>query len=339
MADHHIQPDDRCLLVELRRGSTLIGILPLVRRVLTVLGQRVRLLAPLSEEYNTHSDVLLASADDESASALVAALVGLDERWDCFRMARLLRENPLVAPLRRAFDAAGCLQGEREGPSAYVLDLPRSFDEYLAGRSAKFRNHLKRVTRKLQAAGDLRVCRLAPGDSFDAAYDALLQVERASWKHGHGTAITAVTRQAGFYRDLARVARAAGRAHLQWLTIDGRPVAYNLGYLTPGGYHYLKTSYDQQWRPLGPSTFLRTRLIEELIAAGVARFDFPGDPYEWESQWTRTTRPRTVLTVYPPTLRGRALAAAEWLRHRRGAKPGLTHVDPRAQRPPGEASP
>lgn len=188
MASHHVKEDDRCFLLRLHRGGTLVGIVPLIRRVMKVMGQRVGLLLPLSEQYNTHSDLLLASPDDECVSALVSALFRLDVRWDCFRIARLLEENPLVPALRRALSAGGHVHGVREGLPAYVLDLPSSFDQYLACRSAKCRNHLKRITRKLHEAGDVQERRLEHGDGFDAAFGtmggAVAAAELAVEKYG-----------------------------------------------------------------------------------------------------------------------------------------------------------
>ena len=333
MARHHARPDDSCVVIQLRRGGTLVGVVPLVRRLTAARGVKVRLLQPLSEYYNTHSDLLLASSDGESVSAFTAALCALDIRWDCFRMARLLEDNPLAESLRHTLGDGGVRCQLRNGVPAYVLDLPDSFDAYLAARSAKFRNHLKRTTRKVHDR-DAAVHHLEPGGDFNSAYDAVLQVERGSWKESHGTSITAVAHQAGFYRDFAAAAYAVGRLHLQWLTIDRRPVAYNLGYLTPAAYHYLKTSYVHDVRPISPATYLRARLVESLIAAGVARIDFPGDPYEWEAQWTDTVQWRTVLSAYPRTLPGRMLAAADRWRYRAAAPRRVEHLNPRASQQP-----
>jgi CelD/BcsL family acetyltransferase involved in cellulose biosynthesis len=164
----------------------------------------------------------------------------------------------------------------------------------------------------------------------------VLEIERSSWKHEHGTAITAVSHQTGFYRDLCLGARAAGRLHLQWLTLDGKPAAYNLGYVRNGSYHYLKTSYDAKLRQLSPATYLRARLIAGLIDRGVRHFDFPGEPYEWEAQWTDSIRWRKVITMYRQTLRGRTLMLLERLRHPRQPERTVRHVDARAStRPPG----
>ena len=325
---HHLRPDDRCFVVRLQRAGTLVGIVPLVCRSLRVLGQPIRLLAPVSEQYNTHSDLLIDASDAGVVKAFVDVLPKVPTRWDCFRLARLLEGHPLVGALQRELSASGQLQWQRQGLPAYVLDLPSSYDEYLAARSAKFRNHLKRVERKLHDAGAVAIQDVAATRDPDAAYEAVLHIEQRSWKQGHGSSITAVERQTGFYRDLATGALEAGRLHLQWLTLDGHPAAYNLGYLTARGYHYLKTSYDHGYRALSPSTWLRARLIQSLIERGVSRFDFPGEPYAWETQWTSDVRWRVVLSVYARTVRGRLLAAADRWKHR-GDHRQVRHVDPR----------
>ena len=202
MVRHHVRPDDRCVLVHLRRDDTTVGLVPLIARPTKVMGARITILSPLSEHYNTHSDLLLEAIDDEVAQAFVGALRNLGVSWDCFRMARLLEDDPLAGALRRALEANGVLHSVRQGLPAYVLLLPASFDEYLGARSAKFRNHLKRSTRKLHAAGDVRVHELTHTDAFEDAYDALLLVERASWKEWHGTSITAIDHQTAFRVDL-----------------------------------------------------------------------------------------------------------------------------------------
>ncbi len=332
MIRHHLRPADRVFLVRLERDGTLVGIIPLVLRSFAVLGQNVTLLAPLSEDYNTHSDVLMRSLDDDLVQALVSTLFALNAQWDCFRMARLLADNPLVPALQRSLTTQRHAHALRDGLSAYVLDLPSTYDAYLAGRSAKFRNHLKRAEKKLTSSGQMGVHELTDVGQFEAAFEVVLQVERTSWKHSFGSAITAVPHQAGFYRDFGREALGAGRLHLQWMTLNSRPVAYNLGYLTRAGYHYLKTSYDNTYRSLGPATVLRARLIENLCARGIARMDFPGEPYEWESQWTDSVRRRVVLSIYPATIRGRLVKCVDDFRHRRRARGGAMHVDPRGIR-------
>ena len=191
-----------------------------------------------------------------------------------------------------------------EQPSFY-LELPNSMQTYLSLRSGKFRNYLRRVEKKIAALGAVRFDVIQNTTDPEHAYEQLLQVERTSWKHDHGTAISAVTHQTGFYRDLCRGAAASGKLHLSFLYLNDEPIAYNLGYLHQQRYYYLKTSYQERFRAYGVATLGRARLIEQLVEQGVNLLDFPGEPYEWEQQWTESLCWHQSVAIYNRTVRGR----------------------------------
>ena len=310
---NYARPDDRAFVVRLARGGQAVGFVPLLARPVRVLRQRCVRLTPISEVFSTHSDLLL-EAGSQAIDALLDALGRIEVRWDSFRMSRLLQENPLGPQLDERARARGWICQTRQGRPAYHLPLPATYDEYFAARSAKFRNYARRMEKKLRAVGALRVREITHAAEFEAAYDAVLQIEQASWKESRGISIHATSRRTAFYRDWGPAAAAAGRLHLQLLMLDDRPIAHNIGYVAGGCYYYLKTSYAAVRRPLSPATFLRLRLIERLIARGITRIDMPGNPYDWERQWTDVMRPQIVVSIYPRTVRGRVLA---WLDRRR----------------------
>jgi CelD/BcsL family acetyltransferase involved in cellulose biosynthesis len=335
MLRHHAA-GDQCLLMRLTRDGRDVGFVPLLALTSKILGQPLTTLAPISELSNTHSDLLVSEANADVVEAFVSELFQLGVRWDRLRLSKLLEDNPLLDLLERSLRRRGALFHLRQGQPAYVLRLPASFDEYLAERSAKFRNFLKRLERRIHTVGDPQVITLTDAAMFDRLYEDLLRIERASWKQEHGTSITAVARQTGFYREMSRGALAAGRLHLHMLMLGGVPVAYDLGYIVGNGYYYLKTSYDHSQRHVSPATFLRARLIEELIGRGITLFDFPGEPYDWERQWTENVRWHKTLSVYPATVKGRVLAGIDRLRRRSNSERVVRHIDPRALRPTPE---
>lgn len=328
----HLQPQDGFILLRIARGSEAIGFVPLVARRMRVFGCPVTLLSPLDENQGTHSDLLASEIDVEVARAFFTSLMQLDVRWDVFRMSRLLDDHALLQHADACLGPLPAAQQIRRGDASYFLELPATYAQYLAQRSQKFRNHLKRTERKVGELTDVQVVECSEREDVAGAYERMMRIERSSWKQAHGTAITAVVRQAGFYRDLCEGAAAAGRLHLQLLTVAGAPVAYNLGYIANDCYFYLKTSYDERYKPIGVATYLRARLVETLISRGTKALDFPAEPYEWERQWTATVRWHKVLTIYRHTAVGRGLSLVERLRHRTGERQGVSHADPRAHR-------
>jgi CelD/BcsL family acetyltransferase involved in cellulose biosynthesis len=288
----------------------------------------------VQEKNNTHSDLLIG-AGHELVGAWLDELYRLDRPWDMLHMSRLLEDSPLLHELEAELRRRRVPYRLRLEQPSFHLRLPSSFDEYLAARSGKFRNHLKRAEKRLAAAGTVKFEVVDAAADIETAYAAMLDVERDSWKHAHGTAISAVAHQSGFYRDLCVAAGESGTLHLTFLRVEDVVVAYDFGLLAGGRYYYLKTSYRQAWREFGVATVGRARLIRDLIARGVAEFDFPAEPYEWEKQWTDGARWHRSLLLFNRGLRGRLLWLLSALRDRmRGARTRrIEFSDPRALRP------
>jgi CelD/BcsL family acetyltransferase involved in cellulose biosynthesis len=309
---HYVGGEDRAFVIRLARGGEAVGFVPLLARPVRIFRVRCIRLTPISEIFNTHSDLLVERSADV-IDALLDGLRRLDLRWDFLRLSRVLHSNALGPLLMQRARIHGWGCHAHDARPAYHLPLPATFDEYFEARSAKFRNHARRMEKKLRATGAVRVVEITDPTGFEAAFEDLLHVERASWKESRGISIHAGARRQAFYRDWGPAAAAAGRLHVQLLTLGGEPIAHNIGYVVDGCYYYLKTSYAAARRPLSPATFLRLRLIERLIEQGITQVDLPGNPYEWERQWTDVMRPQATMTIYPRHIRGRLLG---WLDRR-----------------------
>jgi CelD/BcsL family acetyltransferase involved in cellulose biosynthesis len=333
LLQNRLLSDDRFFLIGVSRGAEMLALLPLVIRSTRLFGGRLRVLCPVSDLRNTHSDVLASSLDQSVVSALMTAFYELPARWDVFRLWNVLEGDSLVDRFAGAVHDRPLASLVRDAHASYFLELPDSYDRYLEARSAKFRNYLRRTERKVAAESDVRILEMTTVDEVGSGYEMLLEIERASWKHQHGTAISSAPQATGFFRDLCFGAAARGRLQLQVLSIRGRPVAYNLGYVHDSTYYYLKTSFAEDLKPLGVATFLRARLVRSLIERGLRVMDFPAQPHEWERQWTETVRWHKRLTLFRGTAPGFALALAQHLRHRKPRPRAVRHLDTRTRGP------
>jgi CelD/BcsL family acetyltransferase involved in cellulose biosynthesis len=330
----HVLPEDKPFTWLLSDGERSVAIVPAVIRRERVAGvmpvQMIRLVADLS---TAHSDVLRASDADGMVAELLVALRQLPWPWDVLRIGNLLECNPIAGQLRSFLPVSGFGHRIRREQPSYYLDLPATYDRFLASRSSKFRNYLRRKTRQLEAMGRLEVRRAGRDLDVMHGYRDLLTVEERSWKQAHGTAITSIPRQREFYRLLCMGAARCGRLHLQVMYLDGRPIAFDLGLTAADRYSYLKTSFDESLRPASPATVLRARLVENLIKEGFRCVDFPAEPYEWEQQWSSGVRWHSSFLVYNWTLGGQAYRALTKIRRREQPAPDpdrVRHVDPRA---------
>jgi len=287
------------LIVE--KQNRIVGILPFITKEERLLGSRLTTITPISELYNTHSDFLIEEFSDEVSDELVNTLINLPFKWDLFRTTRFLEQHPAIRFLCNALDKYHIKYRVRYEQPSFFLTLGNTFNNYLESRSGKFRNYLSRMQKKLSKVGKLNFLPVTNADDFNVTYNTLLDIEKRSWKHAHGTAISAIERQTGFYRSLCYEGLKSGRLHLFFLYINTTPVAYDLGYISGNRYFYLKTSFDESLKSSSPATVLRAKLIESLIEKGIKSFDFPGEPYSWEKQWTDELRWHKSLMIYNKT--------------------------------------
>ncbi|MFN8008885.1 MAG: GNAT family N-acetyltransferase [Terriglobia bacterium] len=269
---------------------------------------------PISELYGTHSDLLLEENGKDLAVRFFREIFQFERRWDVFVLWRLLEQSTLFSQIKSYLEES-CIRYKlkREEPSFFIT-LDCSFDEYLKRRSSKFRNYLRRMEKKLSSCGKVEVKFFGNYDKNNSCFEEILAIERRSWKQNHRTSIASVGKQEIFYRNLYELSSKNGRWHLLIMYLDGRAIAYDMGIVNKGTYYYLKTSFDEGFRNYSPATVLRAQLIRDLISRGVNYFDFPGEPYEWESQWSNELRWHYSIVIYNSNMKATLLSVINRLR-------------------------
>lgn len=164
-------------------------------------------------------------------------------------------------------------------------DLSAGPDAWLARRSSRFRQRLRRTEREA-AARDVQVVDIS-ADHPDAVIDRVLAIESRSWK---GAAATGLASEdlAAFYRHVAwRLARVdALRALIA--VADGGGQAVDIGFILGGvrgrTYRGLQLSYVAEWVDLGVGHLLQLHQIRAAAAEGVAVYDL-GMDMEYKRRW------------------------------------------------------
>jgi CelD/BcsL family acetyltransferase involved in cellulose biosynthesis len=296
---------DRFFLIVLKDGAETVGIVPLVIREVKKYGFSVSMVSPIAEQYNTSSDLLFKNSCPELVEAFVKALFALPARWDVFWITRFVDDNPLLGPLVDYLKKGSIPHDTRREYPSFYLSLDGTYPDYLQKRSANFRYNLKRKEKKLRGMGDIRFCKTENSQSLDEVYKNLLYIEENSWKHNHGTAITSIKKQRELYKELCESTARKKWLHLCFLFLNNEPIAYNLGLAIREKYYLLKLSYHEKYKQVSPSILLMAWAIEDLIRGGIKAYDFAGEPYQYESQWTKEFRWHKSLTIYNNTTKAK----------------------------------
>lgn len=151
------------------------------------------------------------------------------------------------------------------------VELPATWDAYLAGLRKKDRHELRRKMRRLEAAGEVTHLELSRPDDIEAAMDDFMALHRMS------TADKAEFMNADrerFFRKVA-VALAHERAtRLLFLEIDGEKVATSLSFVCRNVRYLYNSGYNPARSSLSVGLLNHALTIKKSIEEGLGVVDF-----------------------------------------------------------------
>lgn len=282
-----------------RADGRLVGVCALERRAFT-------LRAPV----NWHTPVWAPVAEDAAALDVLArgAVMAARPRLS---LGFLDAGTDGVRACRRAASAAGCRLRSHHLERSPYLTLSGSWETHEGRLSAKRRSNLRRMWRRLEEAGEVRLTVHDGTRDLDALLTDGLAVEASGWKGAGGTAIASDSVTRRFYADVARWAVGRGTLVLAFLRLDGRPLAFDYAIEEAGVHSLLRTGYDESRRALAPGLLLRGHMIRRAFERGLHSYEFLGDALGWKLEWTDTVRERVAVEAFRPAPGGR-LAWVGW---------------------------
>ena len=165
----------------------------------------------------------------------------------------------------------GCEVSVTQEDVTLELDLPSTWDEYLATLDAKQRHEVRRKQRRMEEAGGLEYRVATTGTAVDALMDAFLTMFSTSRQD---KAAFLTPKMESFMRSVSHEMAAAGLLTLAATELDGVPVAMILC-MDYGGTVYLYNSgFDLRYGHLSPGLICKLSCIRDSIGSGKRRFEF-----------------------------------------------------------------
>jgi len=169
---------------------------------------------------------------------------------------------------------------KEEGVSV-ELDLPATWEEYLAILARKQRHEVRRKLRRLWEAGDVQhrcveVGRSEVGDYTDTFLKlfSLSREEKANFM---------TSQMESFFRSLAKAMAEIGLLRFGILELDTLPAAMTIGFDYNDSHYLYNSAYDPQYNSLSVGLLCKVLCLKESIEKGKKIFDFlqGGEPYKY----------------------------------------------------------
>lgn len=248
------------------RGESLLALLPYEPR-----GARVGLLkgadAGWVSPYVVTSTPLIANGGlAENAELLL----------DGFRRAGPLWLLPLLSLESRAGAALRAALRARGWPSTTLSTFGRAVldggdaEAYEPHLGPRRRKDLGRRRRRLAELGRLQVRSFDDGDGLKQAVEDFLALEFRGWKGAAGTALACRPNTASYLRAACADAGGAVTCRADVLSVDDRPIAVSLAFVSGGTAYMFKTAYDETLRRHAPGVLLEDEIVRIRRETGFA---------------------------------------------------------------------
>ncbi|MBA7640755.1 hypothetical protein ES703_48426 [subsurface metagenome] len=167
----------------------------------------------------------------------------------------------------------------KEGVSV-ELDLPATWDEYLATLAKKQRHEVKRKLRRLWEAGDVGYRCIEVSQGVGDFMDTFLKLFSLS-REEKANFMTA--RMESFFRSLAEAMAEIGLLRFGILELDALPVAMIMGFDYNDAMYLYNSAYDPKYSYLSVGLLSKVLCIKESIQRGRKKWDFlkGGEPYKY----------------------------------------------------------
>lgn len=319
----HFGHDQKMRVLVVYGDGEPLGIVPLCVRREAYRVSKVRVLTYPLDNWSTW----FGPIGPNPATTMMAAMQHLRRTprdWDMMELRWVAEEGVQGGKTARAMRIANMFSEKAEYQVTSLVDLPATFNDFMASKSHSLRRQFKRTLRELFEVGRAEYVRIRPmpavegdGDPAWGIYEACENVANASWQSHVTNGNTIIHERV---RDYFRAAHAAaariGMVDLNLLKIDGKPAAFLYGYHCHGNVVALRTGFDATMGD-GLGSALMLKMIEDGCIRGDRVIDFgPGE--REHKRRLRTRQEATYRLTYTPldSWRSQAVRLSRWAKDR-----------------------
>ncbi|MXO89692.1 GNAT family N-acetyltransferase [Altererythrobacter aquaemixtae] len=250
-------------IVQFRQNGVLCGLMPIERPAMYYGYPIPHISAWLHD--NAFCGVPLVASGSETAfwDALIH-WAGESTRTGLFLHLMHMPDNgELFSSLRDRLGARPAFVVHREDRA--LLRSEQSAEDYFtASMSGKKRKELRRQFNRLSDLGAVKIERQAGANGITDWIDQFLALEAAGWKGKEGSALASSSDTEQLFRESLTQGAKANRIERLTLSLDGKPIAMLVNFISKPGIFSFKTTFDESYARFSPGVLLQRENLKLL---------------------------------------------------------------------------
>lgn len=187
-----------------------------------------------------------------------------------------------------------------------IADLSAGYDGYRMSFGWKFRSRQKNISKRLEAAGHVRIDRINSTDDRSRASEMrrrMIEITENS-QRVRVAGVSVERRHQPFYDAIFERFGAESAMDAAIVNINGEDAAYMFGLIERNVYYHTMMSYRESCGNLSPGKYLLQEVLRYLPGLGVHTVLSHGS-YDYKTRWASRMVPQHTLCVFGSGFRAR----------------------------------
>ena len=282
-------------VIAVRHRDSVVGIAPLVQRVVSRLGFRIRKIEFVGDHAD-YNDLLLSKDPHTQTSAVVEHLAKTQDAWDIVDLRKLREDSEELTRIEQALARANLSYSILPEPEGCpYLPIEANSSAWMDRLSGDARRTLRQRMKKAAAEG-LRTRIIENPHEEPGLLKALIELERK--KHIHKATQTFVGSYPEVFQSLFAALGPRGWLYVALLERRDQLVAFQMGFRCGRKLWDYSKAYDPSFSRFAPGTLLLQASFAYALSQGFDEYDFLQGEEPYKMIWSAGCHRRYRLLIW-----------------------------------------
>ncbi len=219
--------------------------------------------------------------------------------WDLIELTGVLANDPVLGCMFERMTERESIVHRRKSVHCWRLALPATWDEYLASLSKSHRKQVRRFERRLFDTGRARLRRVEGEEDLHRGLNLLALLHQRRRESLGSKGCFASARFSSFHYEVAFRLLRAGSLRLEWLELDGQPIAAEYHILGRRVVYAYQSGIEPSALALDPGTLITLATLKQSIEEGRETYDFLRGDEPYKAHWRASPLATEDVRIVP----------------------------------------
>ena len=245
--------------------------------------------------------IIMKDREDEAINAFMK-YISRKDGWDVLNLTDILSTSLSYAILKKAASENGLIVERSECATCPYIQIPSSWEDYIAGLSKNTRYNVNRRMHNLEKNFKTRYFIWQDIEGLQNAMERLAFLHNKRWEEKSSIHSFSSKEYNAFHQAVAKEFVPKGWLQLSCLELDGEIVGILYDYRYKNKIYYYQGGFDPSFYKYSLGLVLRAYVIQKAIEDKIEEIDLLKGGYDHKYKWTESDRNTVNLMIGKDTI-------------------------------------